>query len=129
MNRRTIAAALTGLVLGAGGTAALPQDTRTPIEATQQLEEAYFAKTGKYLQVLPNNKLPHYESGKTKDKLGKDLPANAIVNVYDGPGGKGYQVVYEDADAIYRVGYGPQAEEMTSIERKNVYVNSTSTPQ
>jgi hypothetical protein len=73
------------------------------------LEDAYFQKTGSYLQILRGNGLPTYESGTIVEKLGKDVPADAWVHVYEAPGGKGYQVLYEDADGtLHSVGYGPE---------------------
>ena len=49
------------------------------------LENTYFAKHGKYLQVLPNNKLPDYENGTVQSKLGKTIPDNCSVDVYENP--------------------------------------------
>jgi hypothetical protein len=41
-------------------------------------------------KVLPESKSPAYEQGTTKEKLGKDLPTNYRVDVYEtSDGGKG----------------------------------------
>ena len=87
--------------------------TSTVAEDVSALENSYFQKNGKYLQVLPNNQLPDYESGTVSDKLGATIPSDARVDIYTGPKGSGYQVTYTDGGTIYTVGFGPEADHRT----------------
>lgn len=108
---------LGGLGLGLFGQAIVDsQRPTTEIRGIATIEDSYFARTGKYLQVLPDSRLPHYESGNVADKLGRELPANSIVDVYEAPEGPGYQVRYTDSENEYSVGYGPEAKERTWIQ-------------
>lgn len=92
------------------------------------LEDSYFAKNGKYLQIIPGNLLPDYETGTVIEKLGANIPADARVNVYESPKGFGYQVVYQDMGAVYAVGYGPEAADRTySYPVPTISASSTST--
>jgi len=63
------------------------------------LQDAYFQQTGSYLQILRGNGLPTYETGTVSEKLGENIPNDGWVHVYEAPGGKGYQVLYE-ADGV-----------------------------
>ena len=76
-------------------------------------EEEYFAKQGKYLQVLAGNRLPHYERGTVAQKLGQNIPADAHVDIYEGPHGKGFMIRYTKDGMVYSVGYGPEAKTLT----------------
>jgi hypothetical protein len=91
------------------------------IEEIIGLEDTYHSHNGKYLQVLRNNVLPHYESGSVAEKLGKNIAPDAHVDVYDGPNGKGCVVYYEEttasSTAFYHVGYGPDAVAWTQEPR------------
>jgi hypothetical protein len=87
------------------------------------LQDAHFKKNGRYLQVLKGNGLPDYENGNVSEKLGKNISDKAWVHVYEAPGGKGYQVMYEDAGVLYSIGYGPEAAERT-FERTTVALPS-----
>jgi hypothetical protein len=78
------------------------------IEEIAELEDAYYGIHGRYLQVMRNNVLPHYESGSVAEKLGKNIAADAHVDVYDGPRGRGY---------------GPEAARWTAAPR-TVYTAS-----
>lgn len=110
------------LLFGGGVIATQPTDFQTADDITAA-ETAYHDTTGKYLQVLPNNKAPAYEQGTTKEKLGKDLPANYRVDVYETPKGEhGYAVSWQDATGSYSKGYGPEATDWTWSKL------STSTP-
>ena len=100
----------------------------TTVEQISTLEESYFVKNGKYLQVMPGNKLPGYESGTVIGKLGKNIPAGARVDVYDGPKGLGYLITYEDAGTIYTIGFGPEAANFTSSRPVPVIVASSTEP-
>src|SRR3989344_3383535 len=44
-------------------TAAAIASTPATAQGVSALEDAYFQKNGKYLQVIPGNQLPEYESG------------------------------------------------------------------
>jgi hypothetical protein len=63
---------------------------------------------GDYVQILKDRTV---DGGKTFDT--KALPANTWTNVYDGPKGKGYQIVTKYPDRIEHTGYGPSAEDYT----------------
>ena len=89
------------------------------------LENEYFLKTGRYLQVLPGNQLPDYETGTVKQKLGKDLPTNVTIHVYESPKGMGYQVITDEADRTTSVGYGPEAADLTWERLKPALIAST----
>lgn len=82
-----------GILGVAMGAVVLPE---TPLEQVQRLETEYFAKTGTYLQVLENNRLPSDEVGTVLTKLGSPLPTGYNIDVYDGPNGKGYTIQYDD---------------------------------
>jgi len=75
---------------------------------------------GTYVQVLKDGTVP---DGKSFDT--SKLPPNTWVNVYDGPKGKGYQVVTEYEDRTEYVGYGPYAAEYTRTEVKPVKTASS----
>lgn len=92
------------------------------------LQDEYFQKTGKYLQILKGNGLPDYENGNVTAKLGKNISDKAWVHVYEAPGGKGYQVFYEDNGIMYSIGYGPEALERTFQRSTAIPVSATSTP-
>jgi len=72
----------------------IPAATSTGTVADQisALENAYYQSTGHYLQVLPGNILPSYETGTVSADLGSTIPANARVDIYDAPSGKGFQI-------------------------------------
>lgn len=92
--------------------------------APNAAEDAYFARTGKYLQVKDNNTLPQYETGDVQSKLGQTLPATTVVNVYEtAKGGEGYQVRTEDALNYYYQGYGPEASSFTYTISKAYVAN------
>jgi len=93
------------------------------------LEETYRRQTGKYLQIQPGNVLPPYESGTVSEKLGNTIPDNARVDIYEAPGGTGYQISYEDNGALYSFGYGPEAADRTFTVKPSAIVSATSTPQ
>jgi len=111
---------LIGGIALAAGTIMLPSNEYKTINEIVSAENAYYAKYGKYLQVMLGNKLPHYETGTIKEKLGKNVPANIVIDVYETVGGenyqtkyKGYQIQYEDDTAYYSLGFGIQAKERT----------------
>lgn len=118
------------LILGvslAGGTiSVLPGDYNT-IEEIVSAEQSYYEKNGEYLQVIKGNTLPKGE--RVKDKLGKDIPENVRIDVYENKLGKGYQIFYEDDVAYYSIATGSEAVHRTWIQLKDTgYVNTTSTP-
>lgn len=83
------------------------------VEDIDLAQKAYFAKTGEYLQVLKDSKLPFYEEGDVKSKLEADVAPEYVVNVYESDTGKGYQICTEDIDFKTCTGFGPQAKEYT----------------
>jgi cytoskeletal protein RodZ len=91
------------------------------------LQEAYYEKTGSYLQVMRGNGLPSYESGAVSEKLGKDISTDAWVHVYEAPAGKGYQVLYEADGVLHSVGYGSEAGERTFSRSAIVAPSAAST--
>jgi hypothetical protein len=56
--------------------------------------------------------------GNTSQRLRSAVSEDVWVHVYEAPGGKGYQVFYEDAEGVHSVGYGPEAGERTSTRLK-----------
>lgn len=92
---------------------ALPVAVRSQVDGIADLENKYIRKNGKYLQVLPGNKLPEYERGIVNARLGDDLPRNYRVDVYESPLGVGYQVIYSESGTTYSIGYGPEATDRT----------------
>lgn len=95
------------------------------VQAVTALEEGYFAKNGRYLQVIPGNKLPEYESGTVAEKLGANIPSGVRVDVYEGPKGFGYSVTYEDKGTIYTAGFGPEAADRTRSFPVPIVVSSS----
>ena len=83
------------------------------IPTTDELEQDYFVTNGKYLQVQKNNQLPEYETGTVRGKLGRNIDPDCRVDVYEGPKGKGFQVVCDKTDGKHSVGYGPEASGRT----------------
>ena len=112
-----------GMVEGAA-TSLVPASAT--VQSISALQDAYFEKNGKYLQVLPSGDLPDYESGTVAEKLGAGIPAGARVDVYESPEGFGYQITYEDKDTIYTVGFGPEAADRT-YSRQVPFVVASST--
>lgn len=123
---------LTLLTVGAiYGYLSLPKD-EVSFGATEKqvatLQDEYFAKEGKYLQVLEGGRLPHYEEGNLTEKLGVPIDSKYAVDVYENERGKGYRIRWEDATTIYSVGYGVDAKEYTyTITKPLPIVSATST--
>ena len=89
-------------------------------------QEAYFQTHGKYLQIIPDNRLPHYESGTIAGKLGKTVAPGWKVHVYVTPKGEhGWQAFWEDSNNYYSKGYGPEALSRTFTTPKWSSVSST----
>jgi hypothetical protein len=100
---------------------------QTVVAEVAALQDAYFQETGGYLQVLPGNGLPTYETGTVAEKLGKNVADDAWVHIYEAPAGKGYQVFYEADGVLHSVGYGPEAAERTFSRNILVAPSATST--
>src|SRR3990167_4814721 len=82
--------------------AALPADEIDTLEKMEVAQEAYFQTHGKYLQILPDNRLPHYENGTVREKLGKIVAPGYRVDVYRTYKGEhGWQATWEDANNRY----------------------------
>lgn len=116
------------VVLGAGaislGALTDKYDTLAEIKAA---EDAYFATNGKYLQVLPGNKLPHYEAGTVSSKIGRSIGENIKVVTYITPEGvHGYQVIFDEVDNVKAFGFGPMAESLTYTFNKPGFASTTS---
>jgi hypothetical protein len=94
------------------------QTTARDVNEISILQEQYKQKHGRYLQIQKGNKLPPHEAG--SEKLKKDLPSNYLVDVYDGPKGKGYIVRWKDAAGFHVQGYGPHADDYTEFFPLNV---------
>ncbi len=101
-------------------------DTFGPVHSVALLEESYFVNHNKYLQILPDNQLPDYESGTVAEKLGSTIPANMRVDVYESPAGHGYQISYEENGTSYSFGYGPEFESRTTARPIISNVSSSS---
>lgn len=80
------------------------------VEEIMAAQNTYRSLKGKYFQVMQNNYLPSYETGDTKTALGKTLPTSTQVNIYSGPSGDGYQIVWTDASGTHATSTGPQAK-------------------
>lgn len=99
------------------------------LDAIQQAQDSYFAKNGKYLQVIPDSKLPYYESGTVREKLGKDVGAGYRVDVYETPKKEhGYDVSWTDSAGFHRRGFGPEALSRTWDILIDNTASTTSTP-
>lgn len=112
-------------------TVALQPTEYSTINEVITAEESYYKQNGKYLQVLQGSKLPHYEQGTVKDKLGKDIPQGFIIDVYEFEGKRGYQIRYEDANTFYSVATGTEKTDRTWIKNKppvsNMEIMATTT--
>lgn len=66
-----------------------------------QFEEQYYQENGEYMQVLRGGNKPS-DVKKFNKKLFKQIKKadNYRVDVYDGPEGKGYKIIYEDDKTI-----------------------------
>lgn len=99
----------------------IPTEVRSVVDDIATFEERRMRQGGRYLQVLKGNKLPSYEKGSVLEKLGRDVPTNVRVNIYEAPGGRGYQILYTAGDGtVYSVGYGPEAKDRTYITLPSV---------
>ena len=117
-----------GVVLAATIATILPSNEYETIDKIITAQEEYYKINGKYLQIIPNNKLPHYETGTVSDKLGKNVPSNIRIDVYETWDGKrGYQLFYEDANNFYSIATGTQSAKRTWTKAKPQPVAS-STP-
>jgi len=107
----------------------IPAATSTGTVADQisALENTYYQANGVYLQVLPGNILPSYETGTVTADLGSAIPDNVRVDIYDAPGGKGFQVTYQDTSTQHSVGYGPEAISRTYSSPLPIAAAATST--
>lgn len=70
------------------------------IEKMQSFQDKYYQEHGRYFQILPNKKLPHYANDHMKDfareHLPSDVPSGMIVDIYEYPDGThGYEIRYE----------------------------------
>jgi hypothetical protein len=83
------------------------------IKKAASLQDEFHKKNGKYLQIKERQRLPVYENGKAVERLGGTVSDNVSINTYEGPSGKGYQIVYRDKYMVYAVGYGPDADALT----------------
>ena len=125
---KILLAILALLGLGSAGVMyGAPAKTFANATEVAQAQETYKLQTGRYLQVLKGNVLPHYETGTVSGKLGKNLPDTMLVNVYEIDGQLGFEIQYEDAVYSYSYGFGPQSSERTSQTIKPIIVAS-STP-
>lgn len=118
-------------IIGIGGIV-LASDLSTEFETPGEIavkQGLYYQQNGEYLQVLKDNKLPTNEKGFVKEKLGKDLPLNYVIDVYENDKGKGYQIRYDDKNAFYSIGYGNESKQRTWTKEKSSFINSTSTSQ
>lgn len=97
-----------------------PSAEYSSIDEVITAQENYYKQNGKYLQVLSGSKLPHYEQGTVKDKLGKDIPSGVIIDVYEFEGKRGYQIRYEDETSFYSVATGTEKAFRTWTKSKPV---------
>ncbi len=94
-----------GLVTNIPATVELPPN----VQAVHALQENYFRQNGKYLQVLPGNRLPHDETGSVKGRLGQDIDAGYRIDVYEAPDGEqGYSITWKDDDGYHVDSFGSQ---------------------
>jgi len=116
----------------AAPTESAPQEaisaTATAVAEVSGLEQEYMSKYGRYLQVMPGNTLPSYESGSVQAKFGKTIPESVRIDVYESPHGKGYQIMYEENGVFHSVGYGPEAFDRTYTIEPPAPTAASSTP-
>jgi hypothetical protein len=79
------------------------------IQRVADEQSTFYDKKGRYLQILEGGRLPEYESGDLQTDFDTSSLGHISVNVYDGPSGKGFQVVYRDKYVVRATGYGPDA--------------------
>lgn len=93
-------------------------------------EDAYFAKNGKYLEVIQGDQLPDGGKGTASSVLGVQIPPEMTIDIYEGPDGAGYKVTYKDATKKYSYGFGPEASKTTFVVDKNLDApqNASTTP-
>ncbi len=87
--------------------------TDATFAAIAAYEERYFGVYGTYLQVLPGNAMPEHMKTSLLKEFDAVFPDQVLVNVYESPEGKGYQIVYTDSSTIKAAGYGPEAARFT----------------
>ena len=120
MDTKTIAGILAGVSLVGGaivydkqGQQVIDNTVFQNVQGVDTAQKEFFNAHGKYLQVLPNSKLPSGAEAKTL--LGKDLPAGAVIDEYVAPKGAGYQIRWSDENGDYSKGYGPEADGRTWV--------------
>lgn len=111
-----------GATLGVSGSLGLGEIQSNTLEG--ELERIKTVD-GKYLQILEDGTVADAKDLMLFDT--KRLPPNTSVNVYDGPTGKGYQIVTEFPDRIEHYGYGPEAKDYTYTISIPIKSNATST--
>lgn len=109
-----------GATLGVGGSFGVGEIQSNTLEG--ELERIKTVD-GRYLQILKDGTVADAKNLMLFDT--KRLPPNTFVNVYDGPKGKGYQIVTEFSDRIEYYGYGPAAKDYTYTEIKNTLTASS----
>lgn len=88
----------------------------------EELQEKYFAEHGTYLRATD---LAPFLASSTSSTTAQNIPEGTYINTYETPEGEeGYQVIYEDENYTYGVGYGPQAEELTWKKPKEATTTS-----
>lgn len=97
---------------------------QTPKEIQTALEQHYRSH-GEYIQVLPDSKLPLDEQGTVAQKLGKDLPPEITVHVYEHSQGDGYQIMWETPTEIHSISVGPESKDRTWVREKEPWIAST----
>jgi hypothetical protein len=108
---------------------ALPEEKRESlIEQVHDLERAYFDKERRYVQLFENSNVPS-ELMSTSDDTLRTIPSGLRVDIYEAPGGAGYQIIYDDGITYRSVGVGPEAEERTFeyASPHSFLLNATST--
>lgn len=82
-------------------------------------------KYGDYVQVTKEGKVFNKDTLVVEDSLKSKLPIDTEINVYDGPRGKGYQIINKTDTQIIATGYGPDAADFTYTVDLPVPIAST----
>lgn len=101
MKKLLLALGGTAVIVGGGMFLTADQEYKS-IAELRAAEDAYFAKTGEYFQVLPGDTVPEGKDKTTDKALGKHVLPEMSVDVFDYPdGSKGYEIKYEAPEGKY----------------------------
>lgn len=84
----------------------------TELEAEQAM---LLAKYGDYIQVTEDGRLMYKDRVINENRFKNKIPANTVVHVYDGPDGKGFQIIQREGNIERAYAIGAEAAARTYV--------------